>query len=232
MMSGNARSRIRSADGTSIAYDSFGAGTGVIVIGGGLSMSRDYVAPARALAQSLAVHLIERRGRGASGPQGPDYGIDKEIDDLLVVAAATGATAVFGHSFGGLVALEAARRSAAFSRVVVYEPGVSIDGSICVDWIPRYRELLAAGDTRGAFASMVRQSGFAPAPLRKLPLPGVRLILRLAVDRRRWEEMRPLLTANLTEHEQMLGSTTGRSTATPRSARECCSSAGRRVPRS
>jgi pimeloyl-ACP methyl ester carboxylesterase len=197
------RSTVRSPDGTSIDYSSLGAGDGVIVIGGSLSTSRDYLPFAAALARFFPVHVIERRGRGGSGPQGPDYGIHKELQDLLAVQAATGAAAVFGHSYGGLIALEAARQSAAFSDVVVYEPGVSIGGSVRVDWIPRYRERLSAGDTWGAFASMVRDSGAAPAAVGKLPLWCVRLILRLAIKRRRWREMEPLLEANLAEHEQI-----------------------------
>ncbi len=146
---------------------------------------------------------MDRRGRGASGPQGPGYGIDKEYADLLAVQASTGATAVFGHSFGGLVALETARRSAVFSQVAVYEPGVSVGGSVPVGWMPRYRELLAAGDTRGAFASMVRQSGGGPKALAKMPSWYLRLILRLVIRRRQWQEMEPLLEANLAEHEQV-----------------------------
>jgi pimeloyl-ACP methyl ester carboxylesterase len=173
------------------------------VVGGGLSTAREYAPFARALARSFAVHVVERRGRGASGPQGPDYGIDKEVDDLFAVQAATGAAAVFGHSYGGLIALEAARQSRVFSRVVVYEPGVSVRGSIPLGWMPRYRELLAAGDRRGAFASMVRHHGYAPAPLERLPLPLVRLILRLAVRQERWQRMCPLLETMLAEHEQV-----------------------------
>ncbi|MCW3063114.1 MAG: hypothetical protein JWN32_286 [Solirubrobacterales bacterium] len=197
------RSTVRSLDGTPIAYDSLGGGEGVIVVGGALRSGRDYLPFARVLAQSFAVHVMDRRGRGASGPQGPGYSMEKEFEDLLAVQAATGATAVFGHSYGGLVALETVRRTACFSQVAVYEPGVSVDGSLQVGWMPRYRELLAAGDTRGAFASMVRQSGFAPSPIAKAPLWCVRLILRLVTSSRQWREMEPLLEANLAENEQV-----------------------------
>jgi hypothetical protein len=101
------------------------------------------------------------------------------------------------------VALETARRSTVFSRLAVYEPGVSVDGSIRVDWMPRYRELLATGDRRGAFAWMVRESAGAPATVRRLPLSWVRLILRLAISHREWQAMEPLLEANLLEHAEV-----------------------------
>jgi pimeloyl-ACP methyl ester carboxylesterase len=117
------RSSVRSEDGTSIAYESFGAGEGVIVVGGALADGRDYVPFARRLARSFAVRVIDRRGRGASGPQGPDYAVEKEAEDVLAVQSATGAGAVFGHSYGGLVALEAVRRSTVFSQVALYARG-------------------------------------------------------------------------------------------------------------
>jgi pimeloyl-ACP methyl ester carboxylesterase len=194
---------VRSRDGTTIAFDTFGDGSGVIVVSGALSTARRYVLLARGLAQSHAVHVLERRGRGSSGPQGPHYGIDKEVEDLLAVRAATGAVAVFGHSYGDLIALEAARRSTRFSHVIVYEPGVSVGGSIPVDWVPPYRALLAAGDPRSAFTSMVRANGFAPRQLRRLPMPMARVIVGLAVGRRRWQEISPLLATNVAEHEEV-----------------------------
>jgi pimeloyl-ACP methyl ester carboxylesterase len=196
-------STVLSEDGTPIAYETFGAGDGIIVIGGALSTSRNYRRLAHSLGRSFQVHVLERRGRGRSGPQGSDYGVEKEVQDLHAVQTATGAAAVFGHSYGGLIVLEAARQSDVFTDVAVYEPGVSVRGSIAVGWIPRYRELLAAGDGRGAFAEMVRGSGVAPRATSWLPLSCVRLILRLAILADRWEEMEPLLQANLAEHEQI-----------------------------
>lgn len=157
----------------------------------------------RALAPAFTVHVIDRRGRGGSGPQGADYRIERELEDLLAVQARTGAAAVFGHSYGGLVALEAARRSAVFTDVVVYEPAVSIAGSIPLGWLDRYRELLATGDRRGAFAAMVRGAGGAPAALERMPLWYVKLILRLFIREDRWRQMDRLLGQALVEHEQV-----------------------------
>ena len=198
-----AERQVPSADGTPIAYQSLGAGDGVIVAGGALRAAQDYLPLAQALARSFQVHVVDRRGRGASGPQGPAYSIDKECEDLLAVQAATGAAAVFGHSYGGLVVLETARRTEVFSQVAVYEPGVSVDGSIPVDWMPRYRDLLAAGDTRGAFACMVRQMAAGSSPIAKMPQWYLRAILRLMIQQRQWQHMEPLLASSLAEHEQV-----------------------------
>ena len=202
MTSKTTTSAVTSADGTGIAYQTVGEGRGLIVVGGALRTGGDYLPLARDLAGTFAVHVMDRRGRGASGLQGPDYSVEKECDDLAAVQAATGATAVFGHSYGGFVALEAARRLAVFSHVAVYEPGVSIAGSIPVAWVPRYRQLLAAGDTRGAFAVFVRGSGAAPGPVTRLPLWQLRAVLRLMVRGEQWRRMEPLLEASAAEHEQ------------------------------
>jgi pimeloyl-ACP methyl ester carboxylesterase len=155
---------VRSQDGTAISYETMGAGDGLVVLGGAWRARQDYLRLARALAPGFTVHLVDRRGRGGSGPQGADYSIERELEDLIAVQAETGATAVFGHSYGGLVALAAARRSNVFNDVVVYEPGVSVAGSVPLGWMDRYGELLAAGDRRGAFAAMVRRAGVLRQP--------------------------------------------------------------------
>jgi pimeloyl-ACP methyl ester carboxylesterase len=119
-----------SADGTTIAYRTVGKGPAVLVVPGALAVAADFDAFARELAHRFSVHTIERRGRGESGPQGDDYSIERECEDLAGLQAATAATFLFGHSFGGFIALEAARANKAFAKVAVYEPGVSIDDSI------------------------------------------------------------------------------------------------------
>lgn len=200
----DARSRtVTSADGTRISYCTLGAGEPVIVVGGVLRTAEDYLPFAGGLAQAFEVHVIERRGRGRSGPQGADYGVEKECEDLAAVQAKTGATRAFGHSYGGLVVLEAAKRTPALRRLAVYEPGVSIGRSIATDWIPAYGELLARGQTRAAFARFVKGAGHAPAIVRRMPLGCLKLALRLAIDDAQWRRMEPLLAANLAEHEQV-----------------------------
>ena len=75
------------------------------------------------------MHTIERRGRGESGPQGEGYSIERECEDVAALRAITGATHIFGHSFGGLIALEAARRDMAFRKVARGDPGARGGGA-------------------------------------------------------------------------------------------------------
>jgi pimeloyl-ACP methyl ester carboxylesterase len=193
----------RSRDGTAIGYETVGVGEGLLVLGGAWRTSRDYLPFAHVLADSFAVHVIDRRGRGRSGPQGAAYAIERELEDVAAVQAQTHARLMFGHSYGGLIALEVARRASDITDIVVYEPGVSIAGSIPLGWIPRYRELLARGDRRGAFAAMVRSAGGAPAALEHAPLWYVKLILRLFIRNHSWQQIEPLLETGLAEHEQV-----------------------------
>lgn len=191
---------VASADGTTIGFTTLGEGMGVIVVGGSMTTAADYAHLGEALASSFTVHLVDRRGRGRSGPQGKDYRIDKECEDLLAVMHATGARNVFGHSFGGLVALETALRSRSIERIAVWDPGVSVNSSIPSGWMQRCSELLAAGDKRGAFALFVKSLG--PKPIRMLPLWYVKIVLRLAIRPPKWTHMEALLEPALAEHSE------------------------------
>jgi alpha-beta hydrolase superfamily lysophospholipase len=72
---------VTSADGTLIGYQRLGTGEpSVIVIGGAMRTGQDYLPLARHLARGCAVYVMDRRGRGDSGPQGADYGIEKECE--------------------------------------------------------------------------------------------------------------------------------------------------------
>jgi pimeloyl-ACP methyl ester carboxylesterase len=191
---------VESADGTPIGYCSVGAGPGLIVVGGGLSSAASYRPLADRLTGTFEVHLVDRRGRPGSGPQRPGHSIEDECDDLLAVIDATGAGMVFGHSFGGLVALETARRRRGLKSVFVYEPGVPLRGQFDLGWLDSYESLLERDDRRGAFACMVKHAGLAPRALEVMPLWYIRAVLRLAIRPQRWATMEPLLEANLGEH--------------------------------
>jgi len=81
-----------SPDGARISYLTMGTGPAVIVIPGALSVAADYTAFATALAEQFTVHIIERRGRGLSSPQGAAYSIDTEREDVLALQRKTGAS--------------------------------------------------------------------------------------------------------------------------------------------
>ena len=192
---------VTSADGTPVEYLSAGSGPPVIVIPGALAVASDLTALATLLAQRHTVHVVQRRGRGGSGPQGERYGIERECEDVEAVRARTGARLIFGHSFGGLVALRAARGAAAYDAVAVYEPGVSADGSIPVDWIDRARQEVATGADLKAFITFA--SGVNPEQTGRLPRWLLGLILSRAIPRAELRQNLALMPQAISEHAEV-----------------------------
>ncbi|MCX4683975.1 alpha/beta hydrolase [Kitasatospora purpeofusca] len=192
---------MRSADGTTIDYRSVGSGPGLLLVPGAFALAADFDGLAAELADRFTVHTVERRGRGTSGPQGDTYSATAECADIEAVRAATGARFVFGHSFGGFLTLEAALAGSAFERIAVYEPGVSVDGSIPFDWAERCRRELDAGKPAEAFLTFVR--GVNPGTSGKAPRWLLRLILPLALKKPERLQKHALLAAAIREHAEI-----------------------------
>ena len=160
---------ITSADGTRLDVTSTGSGPGLVVIPGGLRRSHHHRQLAESLADSRTVHLIERRGRGDSGPAGPGRTIEREVEDALAVLDATGSGELFGHSYGGVAALHVALRRD-LRRLAVHDPGVSLDGSLDTTFLPAFERRLARGRSAAAMATFLTGLGFAPVSMVPLPL--------------------------------------------------------------
>ncbi len=192
---------VLSQDGEKISYLTMGSGPSVLVIPGALSMAADYAAFASALAEHFTVHIIERRGRGKSSPQGDDYSMFKEREDVFALQQKTGASLLVGHSFGGLVALEVARNNPSLTKLAVYEPGVSIAGSISMDWMPGYEKKLAEKKYLDAFVEF--SLGVGPERARNTPPWLMKLLLPLFLSSHERKLMLGLLPENLREHHEV-----------------------------
>ena len=82
--------RVRSKDGTTVAFDRLGNGPTVIVVGGA-TCDRAMTRPlAEQLAQRFTLINYDRRGRGDSGDTAP-YAVEREIEDLGALIAVAGA---------------------------------------------------------------------------------------------------------------------------------------------
>jgi pimeloyl-ACP methyl ester carboxylesterase len=141
---------VTSADGTAIVFDQSGTGPAVILVQGALMDRRDPVMPglAAGLAQWFTVFSYDRRGHGASGDT-PPYAVQRETEDLAaLITAAGGSAAVFGGSSGAALALRAAARNPAISRLAVWEPPYHVDDSAPVlhaDFADQLDRLVKAG---------------------------------------------------------------------------------------
>ncbi|TCC34624.1 alpha/beta fold hydrolase [Kribbella sindirgiensis] len=174
-----------------------GAGPGVVVIPGVNRRSHHYKQLARGLAGAHTVHVIERRGRGASAARGPSYSVETDADDVLAVLEHTGARAVFGHSYGGLVALHVGLRQP-LDALIAYEPGVSIDGSFDGSWLGAFTRHLETGRRVAAMTTFLK--GTDLLPFRASPLLwAVSLLLVHGPRSRETREMMPTTPGEIAE---------------------------------
>lgn len=159
-----------SADGTRIAYSVIGSGPVLVVVEGALCHrgmgAFDELAPI--LADRFTVVGYDRRGRGESTAGASAYEVQREVEDLVAVLAATGPDAcVFGGSSGAALSLEAARQGVITGRLAVYEPPFILDDSHQPDdpgFTDRLRSLIADGRRTRAAKLFLRLLGM-PAPI-------------------------------------------------------------------
>jgi len=199
------RDAVTSADGTTIGYDVYGSGPGIVLLPGALHAGHHYRALAGHLADAYTVYAVDRRGRPGSGPQRPDHGIEAECADVIAVLERTGATQVFGHSSGGVVALQTALRHP-IAKVAVYDPPVSVNGSIPIDFLPGYERAVAEGRNTDAVAILMKHMRIG-GPVDRIPLVVLKRLLRFA-SRRAGPDIRELLDAAGTfpaEHRMIVG---------------------------
>lgn len=145
---------VASKDGTRIAFDRVGQGPALILVGGAVqyrAIDQGTRRMAELLGAGFTVYHYDRRGRGDSGDTAP-YAVDREIEDLdALIREAGGSVFLFGMSSGAVLALDAAARSTAITRLALYEPPLMIDDTrppIPAGYTDRLNELLAS-DRRG-----------------------------------------------------------------------------------
>jgi pimeloyl-ACP methyl ester carboxylesterase len=151
---GGPMEKARSADGTTIAYDVWGIGPLVVIVGGAFNDRNTWAE----LAQDFSAHgfravSYDRRGRGDSGDSQP-FAVRPEIEDFSAVIEAAGAEGpVFAHgvSSGAALLLRALDAAAPVTRASVLEPPYRIEGAPPVppNFIGTLQSLIDAGDRAG-----------------------------------------------------------------------------------
>ncbi len=160
---------VTSKDGTTIGYRQVGGGPGVVLVHGAMESGQSHLQLAQALAEAFTVTMLDRRGRGLSGPYGPGYGVHKDVEDLEAVLTKTGAHRVFGVSSGGVIALEAALRLPAIHKVAVFEPALIINGSPSTAFLARYDQEMAQGKLAAALVTGMKGAQMGPAIFNAIP---------------------------------------------------------------
>jgi pimeloyl-ACP methyl ester carboxylesterase len=166
---------VTSKDGTTIAFDRLGQGPPVVLVDGALCYRG--LGPSGPLAAFLAQHMTvftyDRRGRGDSKDTAP-YAVEREVEDLqAVIEEAGGSACVYGISSGAALALEAARRNVAITKLALYEAPFIVDDSrapLPEDYVRRLDESLSAGRRGDALKLFMRQVGLPAMLLAVMPL--------------------------------------------------------------
>jgi pimeloyl-ACP methyl ester carboxylesterase len=161
--------KVKSHDGTQIAFDQVGSGPPLILVGGAFqyrAFDPRTAELAGKLAKTFTVFNYDRRGRGDSGDTGA-YAVEREVEDLAALAAEAGSPAlVFGNSSGAALALDAAARQTPITKLAVYEAPFIVDASrppIPDSYRSDLTALLAAGRRGDAVELFLTAAAGVPA---------------------------------------------------------------------
>jgi pimeloyl-ACP methyl ester carboxylesterase len=117
--------KTKSKDGTVLAYDKLGSGPPLIFITGASCFRKfiPIVQDAKVFAKEFTVYNYDRRGRGDSGNATP-WSLEREVEDVdAMIDAAGGSAYLYGHSSGGVLALEASLSlKSKIKKVIIYDP--------------------------------------------------------------------------------------------------------------
>jgi pimeloyl-ACP methyl ester carboxylesterase len=162
--------KLRSKDGTEIAYVTVGEGPPVILVPGALNDHRG-----RASGLPLASHLrgftvvcFDRRGRGASGDTNA-WTIERELEDIAaLIDIAGGAACVYGMSSGAMLALEATIAGLPVRKLAMFEPPYVVEGTrarLGSDYRARLAQAVADGRPGDAVETFMREAVQLPGPM-------------------------------------------------------------------
>jgi len=174
---------VRSADGTTLAYQRVGAGPAVVLLHGAGQSSGNLTRLAGALSGAFTVYVADRRGRGRSGPYGEFHGLSTEIEDLSALLDASGASRLFGLSAGAIIAIETALVRPDVTKLALYEPPLTFNGVVHGDWASRYERQLSAGKPGAALVTVLNATADRTSLIRWLPQRPLAAALDFAIKR-------------------------------------------------
>ncbi len=146
---------VRSEDGTPVAFDRGGDGPNLVLVHGTAAGHTRWANVRPDLERDFTVIAVDRRGRGGSG-DGDRYAIDREAEDIAaVVRGLEPPVLLFGHSYGGICALEAALRVEALAGLILYEPPILEGRAVPAEKVARLEAMLAEGDREGVLVGFM-----------------------------------------------------------------------------
>lgn len=166
------RYTLSAPDGTLLAVHALGDGPPVVLVHGTACDHAVWMRVARRLQDDFRVHMIDRRGRGASRDTAP-YSLGKEVDDIVALADAIQDDAgrsvgLIGHSMGGVLALETAARTESVACVVAHEPPIYGGDPAIEESVEAIERLLETEGPEAVVEAFLSRVGYSEASLQRL----------------------------------------------------------------
>ena len=179
---------VTSADGTRLGVERLGEGPALLAVHGGTADRTRWAPLTEPLRERFTLHLLDRRGRGESTEESPEpYALVREAEDVVAVCDAIGEPVrLLGHSYGGLIGMEALLLTDAIERALLYEPAFDTPGMRLAppEALDRMMEQMHAGDRDASLETFYREVvGIDPAPLRAQPMWERRLAALPTIER-------------------------------------------------
>ena len=153
-----------------------GSGAPLVLVPGVMADAESWLPVVEHIDLPNPVVVVNRRGRTPSAPLGPGYTVRTEIDDLHRLLDDLGAGShLFGWSYGGLIAVEAATERDDLRSLTLYEP-------VAAPFAAEHLPALRAATPDGAVEIVNRDvSGFSAAYVEELRRdPAWPVLVRLA----------------------------------------------------
>jgi pimeloyl-ACP methyl ester carboxylesterase len=179
---------VPSPDGTLLGVERVGSGPALLAVHGGIGDRSRWDVLKERIADRYTLHLLDRRGRGASTCESREpYALEREVDDVLAVIDAIGEPVLYlGHSYGALIGLEALTRTDAIDRALLYEPPFDTPGHVMIEaaTLDRISSRIAAGDREAALDVFYREVlGTDATPFKSLPMWPTRIRIVHTIER-------------------------------------------------
>lgn len=154
------KGKVKSKDGTQIAFLRTGSGPPLVLVHGTSSDATRWAPVLPALGEKFTVYAIDRRGRGESG-DAKEFAFQREFEDIAaVINSISEPVNVLGHSYGAICCLEAVLLTDNLRKLIIYEPpladGLSVDAETeKID--ARIETLIEKGDREAALLAFMTE---------------------------------------------------------------------------
>ena len=183
---------VASKDGTRIAVECAGTGPTLLFVHGGVGDHTRWTPMFPLLTSTFTACAMDRRGHGASSDS-REYSLSQEAEDVAaVVNSRRGPVFVYGHSYGGVAALEATFLTNRVGKLMLYEPPLHEPADNSLAMAARFEAMVGGGALEQALITfqteVVRQSPEEIARMKARPTWGG-LVASMAMLPRQMREL-------------------------------------------